>query len=185
MFLRSLLPLACVLLLAFSSCAMPSRVGYDRDQGSYANMPRTGNAGQEGASIATGPMITTDSSWNAIFVSWLGTPYRYGGSTRQGTDCSGFVMSAFKEKTGITLPRSSKAGFKNGEPVERDQLQVGDILYFTNRWGMIDHAAIYVGNDRFIHSSTSKGVVVTPMSDPYWDHRYKGARRYTGSPSSS
>ena len=75
MFLRSLLPLACVLLLAFSSCAMPSRVGYDRDRGSYANMPRTGNAGEEGASVATGAVVTADSSWNAIFVSWLVCPF--------------------------------------------------------------------------------------------------------------
>lgn len=183
--LRSLI-LAYTLLLVFQACAMPSRSGYDRDRGSYATMPRTQTAESTGtmAPEATGMpdssqvVVTADSAWNSVFVSWLGTPYRYGGSSRQGTDCSGFVMSAYREKTGVTLPRSSRAGFKNGEPVEKEDLQVGDILYFTNRWGMIDHAAIYVGQNRFIHSSTSKGVIITPMSDPYWVRRFKGARRY-------
>jgi len=172
---------ACVLLLVFQACAIPTRVGYDRDRGSYASMPRTGSTvrvDSTATSNVSSQVVTDDPEWNAIFASWLGTPYRYGGSSRQGTDCSGFVMSAYKEKTGVTLPRSSRAGFKSGEPVERDELKVGDILFFTNRWGMIDHAAIYVGSNRFIHASTSKGVIVTPLSDPYWERRYKGARRY-------
>lgn len=186
MFTAKFLIPACILLLAFQACAIPSRAGYDRDRGSYANMPRT-DAGalppdasiQPSSSGSATQHITSDSSWNSVFASWLGTPYRYGGSSRQGTDCSGFVMSAYKEKTGVTLPRSSKAGFKSGQPIEKADLQVGDILYFTNRWGMIDHAAIYIGDNRFIHSSTSKGVVITPMSDPYWERKYKGARRYS------
>lgn len=174
--------------LSMQACALPQRSGYDRDRGSYAQMPRTAphspRPPSERPSTPSSPSstttagITADPGWNAILESWLGTPYAYGGSTRQGTDCSGFVQSAYREKTGITLPRTSQAGFANGTPISESDLTIGDILYFADNRGRIDHAGIFIGNHQFIHASTSKGVIITSRDDPYWKPRYRGARRY-------
>ncbi len=79
--------------------------------------------------------------------TWLGTPYVYGGTSRSGVDCSGFVQNVFKAK-GIDLPRVTTDQVKSGKEVSRDQLQPGDLVFFNNN----GHVGIYIGNGQYIHS---------------------------------
>ena len=113
-------------------------------------------------------------------VSWLGTPYKYADQTKgKGTDCSGFVMSVFKNVYGEKLYRTAGSMTLNVNKVERDALECGDLLFFANAKGSIYHVAIYLGDDRFIHSATSNNVGVkteTLTLNYYKEHYYMAGR---------
>lgn len=112
----------------------------------------------------------------------LGTPYRPGGASADtGFDCSGFVSFLFREEAGIKLPRSTREMIELDVPkVARHDLKPGDILFFNDRGrGQVSHTGIYIGGDRFIHSSSRKsgGVRVDSLYDRYWDASYMQAKR--------
>lgn len=107
---------------------------------------------------------------------WLGTPYRYGSTTRTGTDCSGFVMRVYEE-TGINIPRSTKDQFTSGIAVEREELSIGDLLFFNTNGVGVSHVGIYAGADTVIHASSTYGVVKQSFSDTYLAKTFVGARR--------
>jgi len=121
--------------------------------------------------------VTGVDEWDDVLSPWLGTPYLYGGSSKVGTDCSGFVSSVYMEKEGIYLPRTTTAEFDMGTSISKSKLKIGDVVFFKER-GRISHVGIFVGNENFIHASTSRGVTVTSLNDSYWKPRYAGARRY-------
>jgi len=108
---------------------------------------------------------------------YLDSPYRYGGTTASGFDCSGYVQQVF-EDLDITLPRSSNAMFSVGEPVNQNELKPGDLVFFNTSGNGISHVGIYYGNGMFIHSQVGDGVSITSINDPhYWASRYVGAKR--------
>ncbi len=106
---------------------------------------------------------------------WLGTRYRYGGKSRKGIDCSGFVNEVF-ESLGIDLPRNSRDIAKIEKTVVRDSLRYGDILIFARRKTRVNHVGIYLSEGRFAHASR-RGVTVSTIESGYWAKRYYGARR--------
>jgi peptidoglycan endopeptidase LytE len=109
---------------------------------------------------------------------FLGTPYRYGGTGPGGFDCSGFTSYVF-QSVNIQLPRTAGSQYSIGAPVEKSQLQPGDLVFFAGG-RYIDHVGIYTGNGQFIHSSSprSGGVIYTPLEDGnYYSRTYVGARR--------
>ncbi|WP_079204943.1 C40 family peptidase [Pseudomonas sp. CC6-YY-74] len=115
-------------------------------------------------------------------LSLVGTRYRYGGSTvKSGFDCSGFIGYLFKEELGMQLPRSTREMININAPlVEREELEPGDLLFFsTNGRGRVSHAGIYLGDDQFIHSSSSRsgGVRVDSLEDRYWNRTFIEAKR--------
>ena len=114
--------------------------------------------------------------------TYIGTPYRFGGMTRSGIDCSAFVLSVYGSVTGINLPRISSAQAQEGERVEREQLEKGDLLFFQTRGSRISHVGIVQeitqeGEIKFIHASTSKGVTISSLNEKYWGARYRFAKR--------
>lgn len=110
---------------------------------------------------------------------WLGAKYVYGAASKKKTDCSGFVMQVYKGYYNIALDHSASKMFKDsrGSKIGRGSLKEGDLVFFGSFWS-IDHVGIYLKGDRFIHASTSKGVIITPMDDNYWHGKYQGARRF-------
>lgn len=107
----------------------------------------------------------------------LGVPYRYGGTSPNGFDCSGFVQYVYKQH-GISLPRTTGTQFQVGKAVSKSELQVGDLVFFQTYQPGPSHVGIYAGNSQFIHASSSKGVTFSSINDPhYYAPRYLGARR--------
>ena len=112
--------------------------------------------------------------------TYIGTPYRFGGMTRSGIDCSAFVLSVYGSVTGINLPRISSAQAQEGERVEREQLEKGDLLFFQTRGSRISHVGIVQeitpeGEIKFIHAS--KGVTISSLNEKYWGLRFRFAKR--------
>jgi murein DD-endopeptidase len=108
----------------------------------------------------------------------LGAPYRYGGSSPRGFDCSGLVYYAFRE-TGFRVPRTTGAQLRHSRPVTLSQLLPGDLLFFRQRSSRVSHVGIYVGNDWFIHApSRGKRVSYESMQNHYWKSRLVTAGRY-------
>lgn len=119
----------------------------------------------------------SNASLASVYAQYKGTPYRYGGEDASGFDCSGFITVAYREAFGISLPRTTEQLAVNGNPIRRDQLSVGDLVFFQTSLKQL-HAGIYTGQGRFIHASTSKGVIESNLDNQYWQQRYLKARRY-------
>ena len=113
-------------------------------------------------------------------VSLVGSPYRLGGTSPDtGLDCSGFVDHVFRQITGIKLPRDSRAISEATQPLDQSDLQPGDLVFFNTLNHAFSHVGIYLGDDRFVHATSSRtgSVMISRLSDRYWHERFDGARR--------
>ena len=111
---------------------------------------------------------------------YKGVRYKYGGTTKKGMDCSGLVYTAFKEEN-ITLPRTSGSMAKDGNWVDLKKVETGDLVFFATKKNSrsVNHVGIVVETNplKFIHSSTSKGVIISSLKERYWYHAFVQARR--------
>lgn len=110
---------------------------------------------------------------------YLGVPYKWGGTTESGFDCSGLTRAVYR-LNGISLPRTSYEQYDDGKSISKGKLQKGDLVFFiTNRGKRINHVGIYIGNNEFIHAP-SRGKVVSKakLDSAYWTKAFRGARSY-------
>jgi cell wall-associated NlpC family hydrolase len=110
--------------------------------------------------------------------TFVGTPYRTGGTSRKGVDCSGLVFAVYGEFD-VRLPRTSLDQSLIGEQVDRSALKPADLLFFrSSRRSSISHVGIYIGGGKFVHASTSdRRVRIDALNDDYYRHRFTVARR--------
>jgi cell wall-associated NlpC family hydrolase len=113
-------------------------------------------------------------------ITYLGTPYKYGGNTKDGMDCSAFTQTVYKEVFNINLERSARLQYTQGSVVSKaDTLKVGDLVFFNTRQRVKPgHVGIYIGDNMFAHASTKKGVTITSLDYDYYARVYMGARRF-------
>ena len=107
---------------------------------------------------------------------WLGTRYRLGGTTKMGIDCSALMQVFFTALYGIALPRTAREQYEFSRRTSRTELQEGDLVFFNTGRG-ISHVGIYLQNNKFAHASTSEGVTISDLFDPYWARRFVGVGR--------
>lgn len=124
---------------------------------------------------------TTGPSMASKIVStakkYIGVPYKWGGTTTKGFDCSGYVQYVFNEN-GISIPRTSSSQYYElTRKVSKSNLQPGDLVFFNTSGKGVSHVGIYIGDGMFIHSGTTRGVVIAELFGAYWSNLYMGARR--------
>lgn len=126
--------------------------------------------------------VHTNSIADEVFINAMrleGVKYKYGGSSPQtGFDCSGFVSYVYGRAANINLPRTSRSMSRLGISIEKNNLQIGDLVFFNTLKSDFSHVGIYVGDGKFIHApSAGSSVRVESMQSVYWEKRFNGAKR--------
>lgn len=127
-------------------------------------------------SIQTPPPTVVRQALLAQHQRWAGTPYRIGGTSERGIDCSALVRNVFRDTFNLELPRSTQDQVHEGRPIDRQELQAGDLVFFRPP-GAYNHVGIYVGDGYFLHASTSQGVIISSLDNSYWRRHYWQSRR--------
>lgn len=135
------------------------------------NTEKTQSSGDEGKSSVDLEKM------GKIIDSYLGVPYKLGGETKTGMDCSGLVVAVYRQYKGFKLPHETQKLFKLVKRVDREDLSYGDLVFFSDGYFGVSHVGIYLGGGKFVHSSPELGVVVSPLDEDYFRKRYAGARR--------
>ena len=122
-------------------------------------------------------VITNDLLYNFID-EWYGTRYRMGGTDKRGIDCSAFVQRLYLRVFNVSLFRTAAEQFSLCTPIyNKQELKEGDLVFFSIHTKRISHVGIYLMNDFFVHSATSKGVMISKLTDDYWRKYFVGAGR--------
>ncbi len=131
----------------------------------------------------TGLPVDTASKLELYYqmYEWLGTRYRFGGETKRGVDCSGFTGIMYEKVYKRTLPRDSRSMFKMTNPISRSEMKEGDLLFFRIRRGQVSHVGIYIGENKFVHASTSQGVIISDLREDYYRRYFYKAGRLKSS----
>ena len=108
--------------------------------------------------------------------TWIGTPYEWGGDDRNGVDCSAFVQNVYEDALGVRIARTTAQQQNEGSTVDRSSLEPGDLIFFHTP-KRTDHVGIYLGRGDFAHASSSQGVMISNLSEGYWQAAYTQARR--------
>ena len=109
--------------------------------------------------------------------SWWGTPYRMGGSTQKGVDCSAFTQTLMSVIYGLEIPRTAREQKASSAVVGEDELREGDLVFFNTRGRGVSHVGIYLLDNQFVHASSSSGVMISNLNDSYWHKRFITAGR--------
>ncbi|MFB5944560.1 C40 family peptidase [Albibacterium profundi] len=176
--------IGCILFLSatvLSSClARPERVGpsysknapVGKDRAERSTGKTNRNIAEKYADIIGVDVSDIDNIDLYQYIdNWMGIPHRLGGLDRRGIDCSAFAKQLVHEVYGKELPRTAEDMSKIVKRKYENQLREGDLIFFNFNGGRFDHVGIYLGNSRFVHVSTSKGVIISNLKDP-WYYKY-------------
>ena len=113
-----------------------------------------------------------------IIDQWMNTPYRYAGQGEKGIDCSHFVITVYASAMSRVLEGSSADIFEKCQPVKKNKLQEGDLVFFRIHSKRISHVGIYLGENKFVHASTKSGVIISDLDEPYYHKYFKSGGRF-------
>lgn len=111
-----------------------------------------------------------------LYKSWSGVPYQFGGSTKRGIDCSAFMQVTMSTIYQLHLPRTTELQSQQGYFIPEEEAAFGDLVFFKTGWNQ-RHVGMYIGNNQFMHASTSKGVIISRLDNPYWASKFWQFRR--------
>lgn len=129
-----------------------------------------------GAEVVANNYRTTEQKLYSQFQKWKGTPYRNGGLSHSGVDCSGLVQLTYRDLFGMSLPRTVREQVKTGKGVSQRNLRPGDLVFFKT--GIFQrHVGIYLDSRTFMHASSGSGVTISSLDSRHWSRRFWKARR--------
>lgn len=142
--------------------------------------PKGDNAFVREYSRKLGVNLPNDASPELIkaVADWMGTPYKFGGTDRNGIDCSAFINKVFAQAYKVTLPRTTQQMFEKAKTIAGGAAREGDIVFFKINTLKVSHAGILLFDDYFAHASSSKGVIISRLREPYWTRYYVGSGRF-------
>ncbi len=120
---------------------------------------------------------TSNTKLYQFVYEWLGTPYRLGGDSKRGIDCSKFSLAVYENVFNTTIGYNSRNQYQNVTPVRKGDLEPGDLVFFKIRSKSITHVGVYLGEDKFAHASSSRGVMVSNLNEAYWKRYYYNGGR--------
>lgn len=124
------------------------------------------------------PVHSQENNLQRIAEDWVGTPYLYGGNDKRGIDCSGLAVNIYRQVYKKELPRSTQQQRRLGYSVGAGYVRPGDLLFFRmKKYEPLNHVGVYLGRGRFIHASSSRGVVISSLDDPFYQRHLVTARR--------
>lgn len=133
------------------------------------NMVKPGSIDDFGRMLDVDASRLKNRKLYSFILEWYGTPYQFGGQTMKGIDCSGFANVLYKDVYKIQLPRTSKDIAENIKRKYTDELKEGDLVFFSfGKSGEVNHVGVYLHNNRFVHASTSKGVIISDLTEPWY-----------------
>lgn len=115
---------------------------------------------------------TTNTKLYQFIYDWIGTPYRLGGNSKKGVDCSKFAYELYEKVFNTTLGYNSRNIYTQVSSVRKTDLKPGDLVFFKIRSKNITHVGVYMGDDKFAHASSSRGVMVSNLNEAYWKRYY-------------
>lgn len=121
------------------------------------------------------PHLSSDG-YQEYFYQWQGVPYRFGGTSKEGVDCSAFTQNAFNALHRFSLPRTTEYQATTGTKIPLNSAKKGDLIFFKTSV-KVRHVGVYIGNREFMHASTSKGVIISSLDNPYWKKAFWQVRR--------
>jgi len=121
--------------------------------------------------------ITRNRKLDVLIERYWGKKYKFGATGPNRFDCSGFVQRIFKEAYKYKLPRTSRQQYKSGTKISKSSLKYADLVFFKINSRKVSHVGVYIGNNKFAHASTSKGVTISSLRNVYYKKRFVGARR--------
>jgi lipoprotein Spr/probable lipoprotein NlpC len=159
-----LTPRGCVLLLAGLICLVACGCSTGKSPGWQASSSEAGYS--EGSYYSWVRDLLYEQ-----FQGWSSVGYRYGGLSKKGVDCSGFVYLTYLRRFRVSLPRTADQQLRYGRRVAQSELRPGDLVFFDTGWKSI-HVGIYLDKGRFMHSSKSQGVTISRLQQGYWAERH-------------
>ncbi|EFK57456.1 C40 family peptidase [Sphingobacterium spiritivorum] len=120
---------------------------------------------------------TTNTKLYQFVYDWIGTPYRLGGDSKRGIDCSKFAYELYDKVFNTSIGYNSRNIYTQVDPIGKSELKAGDLVFFKIRSKSITHIGVYLGDDKFAHASSSKGVMISNLNEAYWKRYYYNGGR--------
>jgi len=172
--------LLLILLISQASCSRNKKA--TRKKSSYKT-ERTSSRSEAlklkyARSLGVNAKDITNISLYQFIDDWYGVPYKYGGTSKSGADCSGFIGQLYSNVYHKSLPRTTSEIDKASSRVSKSSLREGDLVFFDINKKKSSHIGVYLQNDKFVHASSSKGVIISDLSNPYYQKTFsKGGRK--------
>ena len=122
------------------------------------------------------PQLSQSDNYQDYFQEWQGVPYKYGGVNKDGVDCSAFTQDALNNLHQRSLPRTTQYQVVTGVKIPLAKAKKGDLIFFKTSV-KVRHVGVYIGDREFMHASTSKGVIISSLDNPYWKKAFWQVRR--------
>jgi len=171
-----LLLLACSGAMLLGSCSASRKAATAKSTASTPLSERELRK-KYAARIAASPKDIDNITLYRFIDDWYGVPYRYGGNSKSGVDCSGFSLKLYASVYDKAIPRTAQLQYGASRKVKKRKLREGDLVFFHEGGKKITHVGVYLKNRYFVHASTGRGVMISNLDDDYWEaHFVKGGK---------